>query len=420
MQVSRVSGSVFALALALRLLAIWISGPDAVAFRDGADYIAHASAVCSGGPYPDRGNSPIFRPPGFPVFIAAATACHPDAVIAIKIGLAILDAATVVLIGLLAGLLWKDRRVVVLASAWAAFHPVFLLQVSDVRSEGLFTFLLTLALLLALDHHERRGRFDLWTGIVSGVAALTRPSALAVIPFLAAVRMTGGGAARRRRWRAAILVMLGAATPIAPWTARNLVRYGEVIVVNDAFGFNFWRGSSPLAEAAVSADGEEAAEALTSFGSRGLHVKALVDANADSPGARSRLWLAYALEGIREDPGAYARFTALKLVTYWRPWLNPRFHPTPRVVLSALAIVPLFAFGLAGLVRLRARDRRAFVAVAAFLLLGWLAHAPFLVAMRLRTPFTDPILLALASEPLIRIASALRATARARALPAAR
>src|SRR5258707_11433922 len=80
--------TLFLLALTIRLAAIFATGPGTIRFGDGIDYIDTAKALCATGSYPAKGSLPFFRAPGLPFFIAAVTACHPSAVVAIKIGLA--------------------------------------------------------------------------------------------------------------------------------------------------------------------------------------------------------------------------------------------------------------------------------------------------------------------------------------------
>src|SRR5579862_9532143 len=97
---------VFAIALAIRLIAIEITGANQISFGDGPDYIASARALCEQHSYPDRGNLPFFRAPGLPFFIAAVTACHTSATRAIKYALAACDAWTCVLITSIAFILF--------------------------------------------------------------------------------------------------------------------------------------------------------------------------------------------------------------------------------------------------------------------------------------------------------------------------
>ncbi|MDQ3282671.1 MAG: hypothetical protein M3Q69_14815, partial [Acidobacteriota bacterium] len=98
--------AVFILALAARIAAIELTGAERIAFGDGPDYVASARAICERGVYPERGNLPFFRAPGLPFFIAAVTLGDVSRTRAIKYGLALCDAITVVLIMMLAREVW--------------------------------------------------------------------------------------------------------------------------------------------------------------------------------------------------------------------------------------------------------------------------------------------------------------------------
>ncbi len=400
---------VFALALALRLAAIWLTDPSRTAFGDAQDYLLHAERLCADGAYPERGNNYFFRAPGLPVFIAAVTACRPGAVAAVKVGLAAVDALTAAVITLLAALVWGRRRVAVTAGALAAVHPVFLLQVCDVRSEPLFMCFLTVGLALSLRAAARgRPACGLLAGLACGLAALTRPAGLLAAPLLAAALLARSRATSRVRLQTAAALVLGAVLCIAPWSARNAWRYGELLPVNDAFGINLWRGATPSLRAVLRADGPRRQQAQRTFERAVADTARQVDARATTPGARSREWRRLGMAEIRKDPVDYLAFALRRLVGYWRPWLDPRFHRPAAVAASAAVLIPLLAAALAGLGRLRSHDPWIFAAVLAFLILGWLAHVPFQTVMRFRVPFTDPVLLALAARPAAAAARWLR------------
>src|SRR5438270_13482089 len=219
--------AVFAIALAMRLVAIEVSGANQISFGDGPDYVAFARSICEQHSYPDRGNLPFFRAPGLPFFIATVTVCHPSATRPIKCALAICDALTCMLIASIALMLF-DRRAAWIAGAIAAADPIFIAGVCDVRSEPLFMLLLTLSMFLLLRNAMGPA------GVCTALAALTRPSALLCIPLFALFRPKRG-----------VVLLLTSALTLAPWTIRNLVRYHEFIAVNNAAGFNFWRGTHP-------------------------------------------------------------------------------------------------------------------------------------------------------------------------------
>jgi hypothetical protein len=361
----------FILALLVRLAAIGATGPNAVHFGDGLDYIDTAHALCDTHVYPARGSLPFFRAPGLAFFIAGVTACHPSRVVLIKMALALCDAITVVLIADLAALPW-------VAGLIAALNPFFITAVCDVRSEPLFMFLLTLAIWCLL-----RGR-EGGAGVAVALAALTRPAALLCIPLFALYRP-----------RRAPLLLLGVALTLAPWTIRNAVRFNELIVVNDAGGFNFWRGYAPEIIAIDRMhDRNEIARASWELDARRVPQAAtIIERNAATPLARSRAWSRAALDEIRHDPPLAVRWTLRKAWLYWRPWLAPEQYPVPAVFASGVFNLMLY-FG-AAIALVRCADRRLVIAILVYLAALWLGHLPYQVVMRFRQPFTDPLMIAL-------------------------
>lgn len=394
-----------AVALTLRLVALWLSGPELVRFGDGEDYLIHASRLCADGEYPERGNNHFFRPPGLPFFIAAVTLCQPQRIVAVKVSLVGIDTLSVGLIGLLAFLIWNDRLATRSAIWLAAVFPPFGLQVTDIRSEPLLMFALTGSLVLFLTgRRESQLKWLVASGLAAGLAALVRPSALMVIPFLAAAALVRSAERRRRSLAGAVLLLAGSLVVIVPWTARNLLRFGEFLVINDAQGINAYRGASPeMFEVMTAPDAGAAERALRRFEKEYGAAADWVAVQGDSPGERDRLWRGRALDLIAADVPSYLRFLGWKAVSYWRPWLNPRFHGPRKVVLSAALLVPVLIAAVVGLSLLRRRDRWLFRFLLTFLILGCLAHVPFQTVMRFRIPFADPLYLALAAGSLLEL-----------------
>ncbi len=370
--------AIFAIALIVRIAAVELSGAERVAFGDGADYIAHAQSLCAEHAYPDRGNLPFFRAPGLPFFIAAVTGGHPSNIRAIKYALSIADSITAVIIAGIALLLFGEIAGW-LAGIGAALHPIFIASVCDVRSEPLFMLLLVAAIALLLNRKEA------FAGVATALAALTRPSALLCIPLFAIFRP-----------RRAVAFCIGAALTLAPWVVRNAVRYHELIVVNDAGGFSFWRGTAPET-IDISNTNEPNAYREKALRFEVLTIAATareIDAVASSPMSRSREWTRRALQNIRRNIGIEARFTLEKAWLYWRPWLNSQEYSRRVVAASLLFFVPFYLLGFMG------ARRRADVLI--FFAAMWLAHLPYQMGVRLRLPFVDPLMLVLAASELCR------------------
>ncbi len=401
--------AVFILALAVRIAAIEGTGAETIAFGDGPDYVSATRSLCVQHVYPERGNLPFFRAPGLPFFIAGVTGCEPSRTRATKYALAVCDALTVLLIFLIARGNW-------IAAAMAALHPFFIGAVTDIRGEPLFMMLLVAAIWLLL-----RGNSAL-SGIALGLATLTRPTGLLCIPLFAIYAARGAHVSslyfrvfassrekeshakpRRREergWKSACF-LLAAALTLAPWTIRNYVRFHELIPVNDAAGFNLWRGTHPeLLQIVAVNDPAEFARRSLRFETETVTAAArIVDARATTPGARDREWRRLAMENVRRDPAFAARSTLKKLAMYWRPWLHPAEHGGKAIAMSLVITLGLYVFGAIGL--WRERDRCFAISVVVFFVAMWIAHAPYIPSMRLRIPLTDPLLIVFAASALL-------------------
>jgi hypothetical protein len=174
---------------------------------------------------------------------------------------------------------------------------------------------------------------------------------------------------------------------------RNVIRFGEPIVVNDAGGFNLWRGTHPeLMRTVETYDPAEFARRSAVFETETVSAAAsVVDARAKTPKTRDREWRRLAIENVRRDPGYAARAAFKKAALYWRPWLHPAEHGPKAVALSVVVILGLYILGGIGLITYP--DRRLVLAVLVFFGALWLAHVPYFPSIRLRTPLTDPLLI---------------------------
>jgi len=379
----------FILALAIRIAAIEYTGATETRFGDAADYLATAKSVCTAQVYPERGNLPFFRPPGLPFFIAAVTACEPSRIRVVKYALAACDAGTAVVLFEL-GLLLFGGLAGFLAGLAGAVYPFFVLSATDVRSEPLFMLLLTLSILLLL-----RGNAP-GAGVAVALAALTRPTALLCVLLFAGHEVTRsrGSATPQRGRTAAISLVIAALLTLAPWVARNYLRFGELIPVNDAGSYSIWHASHPDTRAIyASQTREELRQRELQFETRTIHeVAAKVESRATTPMTRDREWRRLAMEDLRREPAESARFAMKKAWLYWRPWLNPLEYGKGTVLASAVILVALYVLAVIGLRKHPLRN-----AVLVYFAVLWLAHIPHQVVMRYRIPFTDPLLIVFAA-----------------------
>ncbi len=125
-----------------------------------------------------------------------------------------------------------NRHIALMAAAVVAFNPAFLSVSAAVSNDAAVAGLSAIALWLvarALNGGGTR-RLALALGVVSGLAALAKTSALAAAPLTLLVVIV---ARRRRRlpiplWQAAALILVPAAAICGWWFARNYAVYGEL------------------------------------------------------------------------------------------------------------------------------------------------------------------------------------------------
>jgi len=299
-----------------------------------------------------------------------------------------------------------------------AAYPLAIWFDGELLLEGLLTFFVLLGLVLLLRSRDTDRQWWL-SGIVFGLAAITRPNVLAFLAllpvwlFLERKGSRGPGVqgsglqtrtteptnrgTRRRTWSRLLPVWGAAALVILPVTIRNYVASGEFVPIAWQAGTNFYIGNSP------ESDG------LTAIvpGTRGSwwggfnDVKRLAEEAAGRPlkGAEiDRYWMGRGLDFWRRQPGK-ALGLLLRKTLYWFAgyefsndrllydvkhhsfinylFFNSRFLKFPFGILLPLA--------LAGAWLSRSRWRR-FLPVYLFAGAYSLSFIVFFVCSRFRTP----------------------------------
>jgi 4-amino-4-deoxy-L-arabinose transferase-like glycosyltransferase len=220
--------------------------PDYEIVHDARDYDIHARSIAAGDGFSVRltGKQTAFRPPGYPYLLGGAYRLFgverglDPARIHVARGLgAVLGALGVALIGILAVQL-AGRTTGLIAMGLAAVYIPSILVSEALMSEQLFVVLMLAALVLAL--HQRRSphpyAFAVLTGVLAGLAVLTRANGLILLAPLALAVW----AAPRRSWRSLgppVLLVAVALAVVAPWTIRNAVKLHAFVPVTTQLGW---------------------------------------------------------------------------------------------------------------------------------------------------------------------------------------
>ncbi len=282
-----------------------------------------------------------------------------------------------------------------------AIYPALLEYQGMLMSEPLAATLLSgavLAMLWAADDWRRW----LLPGILLGALALVRPEYLAISLPIAVVVFARRG---RDDWRAglaqALVMLVGLAVVVAPWTVRNEVALGRFVPISTGGGQVLFAGSympsggdpervgaevlerHPELRAQLPTDPrlEQILAALAKH-----RYPALESDAALARMGRDRLW-----EDVSEHPVEYAGFVAAKLWLIWGHGpRNVMREPVWEVLHWLLVVLGVIGLGVL------AWQRRWEALLLGVVLLGVTATGTLLVASPRRALVTVPVVAALA------------------------
>ena len=223
---------------------------DAVFYHSSAASLAQGHGyVMPSTPLGMRGWNTAFWPPGYPFVLASLyrlVGPHVSMAWGANIVLGTLTCVILYFVGRTA----FSERAGFAAGLLLAVFPGHVFFSSLILSEVTFTFFITLAMLLilAVNRADDKGRplRVVLLGLVVGFAALTRGQGLFLIPVALVFWLSQTGDwARALPWATA--TMLTAAVVILPWTVRNYVQMGSLVVISTNDGVNLYMGHNELA-----------------------------------------------------------------------------------------------------------------------------------------------------------------------------
>jgi Tfp pilus assembly protein PilF len=331
---------------------------------DSLEYLSWARRIAAGDfTWP----APPPHGPGYPYFLGALLALSGGRSMVIALVQSIMGAFTC-LLAAETGAAWFGRRAGVAAGFILALYAPLVWIDASIYSEGLLIFLMTTALwCVATNRHPAI------TGVVIGLAALVRPTALILLPLL----LIAGA----RAWRARAILIAVAAAVIAPVTIANWRAMHQWIPIQSAGGMNFYLGNSPTRDGLPSARPGGDWDRIEPDAAR--H-------GAMSPVAEDRYFTQKTIAEIRQHPGAFLKLLGRKLVwTFQSEEIRDThsFYFFRRAVplLWLLSFTILFALAAAGAFLADWRSRGAWI-VAAYVALTAATCIGLVVASRYRMP----------------------------------
>ena len=387
---------IFALALALRLAYLmdlrhtpFFSAPqmDALYHDQWARRLAEGDWI---------GNGVFFRAPLYPYFLGVFYALFGPDYVLVRVVQFVIGAATAAMTA------WMvDRRfgrvAGVVAGLLVATHGPLVYYEGELLLVVLEAplFLLTL---WSLDRAAGSASARKWAsaGICLGVAALVRPTILAVLPCVAVYAIVR----RARIPLAAPLAYGGAAILVlSPVLLRNAVVGHDLVPVASQGGLNYYLGNNPAADG-MAAVAPEFRRTWTGGIEDADRLAELASGRPLRPSEVSSYWLRRALAWAREHPGDFLRLQMKKLALFWDGFEIPNnddyyyFSQLTRIFRTPL----LLDFGVLGPLALTgavlgiARRKLPFAWLVVPVVL-WVVIAAFFVCGRFRAS-TAPMLAA--------------------------
>ena len=233
----------FLIALGLRVGYAWLAtGPHALPYSDAADYDSLAWRMATGHGFslgPDSAPYPTaFRPPVLPWIVSLLYAVAGHRFFA-GVLLQCVIGALVPLLLLELGRHLFSRSVGVIAGWLAAVHPLLVFFSGYLLTETVFVAAVLIAMLATVSWIKTpRPSRAAGAGVLWGVAALTRPTALLLPPLVALWTWAPLGliVTPRDRVRQIALLLAGLAIAIAPWTVRNAIALRAFVPVTTGGG----------------------------------------------------------------------------------------------------------------------------------------------------------------------------------------
>lgn len=224
----------------MRLAWLWFQ-VDRVLWLDEPEYLRIAQAIRAGS-YVDGGR--WLRPPLFPLWLAITLG--PSSILLAKLAQTALGALLIYLLYRVALAAWGQQNIALLCAGIAAVYLPLIAYSSYLMADTLLLVVLC-GFLLALIRLAQRPtlRAAALAGLLLGVAALTKPIALACAPALLLAIWWGDRTWRRALAHTALALGCGALL-IAPWSIRNTLVHHRFVLLDTTGGYNAWLGNRPI------------------------------------------------------------------------------------------------------------------------------------------------------------------------------
>ncbi len=310
-----------------------------------------------------------------------------------------------------------SAKIGLVAALLQSLHPVMIYFEGELLLDPLFTLLLQLAVYGLLVWFEKKAAGQaLVTGLLLGLALITRPTALVFIPLI--VLAMAASLRNAAVWaKHSVIFVLAVLVVIAPIFVRNLVVAGDWVPVASQGGINFYIGNNSNADGVSAVLSEPLGHNW-----RLREITYLAEQEVGKrlkPGQVSSFWANKAFHWMSSNPKEFIRLYLKKLYRNFsdREISNNRdldsfFNEVPILKYNPLSFGWLFTLTIAAIMA-GSQHRPRVLMLLLFVLVYVLAASLFFFNSRFRLPLL-PYYFVLAVLGLFNLIDRLRSSRRSR------
>ena len=378
--------------------------PNAGAFYDGVEFEEIAANLVARGEFSVRAGHPTsFRAPGLPFALAAVYAAFGNRnFVAAHVLFCLIGASAAWAAYLVARELLGDWGGLITAGLVAGY-PNLLYYSMHFSSEPLFTVLLALAVWSfiralrtdAIPHYAL-------SGVLLGLAALTRPVAFYFLPFFVLAALWTTPAPWSRRVLSFAVMAAALMLPIAPWAIRNYQVHDRPLMFASNGGSTFWGANNEIVLNDPKYRGDWITTEAMPEQKRAVHA---LPNEVD----RDKLEWEYGKAFLKAHPSDVPKLLWYKFYALWTP-----ISRTPNAAFNTIHLVsyglalPFMVVGLAVLLSARGWRDPAITSILAPILATTASTLVFYGSARFRSTI-EPLLLVFVAAALLAAYSPLRA-----------
>ncbi len=207
----------------------------------------------------------------------------------------------------IAQLVTKNEKVALITLIIISFYPTFVYAVSTYHALNAYLALFLLSVyLLFLSADNPKLLYIAALGIIAGLMPLFRANFLIYAALIGICILWLSKSLKKLLLYASLALLV-----IAPWTIRNYIVFGDVIVSANSLGYNFWRGHNDFTKGSGETD--------TAYPIP-PHITQKINAlprDKTFEKARDKIFLAEVLHSIRANPLRELSLVPRKLLLFW-------------------------------------------------------------------------------------------------------